>query len=1112
MADILVVDDWPINREFLATLLRYAGHSVREAADGAEALGEIQRASPDLLITDVLMPVMDGTELANRLAANPALARVPIIFYTASYRLSEAQTLAAACGVTTVLGKPSEPQVLLDAVHGKLGLPLKTLGLPASLDPRPHTGPPTQQFQVALTHELDGLRARLQTSVGALGAPSAPAGGGLEQIATRVDDAFLLAQALSMRLATLIELGIELSRRESPAEMLGVFSRGARDVLNARRAVACVLDESGSLVEMAATGFSGVLEELFRREFTPTAGIFGELLQDGRPRVLRSPLDGAALGLPRSHPPIEAMLAVRIASRNRTFGWFYVAERLGADGFTPDDVHVAEILAAQLATQYENRVLLDRMRRHAGLLEVEVRERQAAAELLRESELRFRQLAENIREVFFLRDAVSAAILYVSPAYSSVWQRSVDSLIENPRSWFDAVHPDDRSRVSAEQAATGDSAAFTHEYRIVRPDGSIRWIRSRGFPILDRAGRVYRVAGIAEDITDAKEQALHVTRLSRILRVLSSINSTIVRTHERGPLLDETCRIVAEDGGFPIVWIGLNGADGFRTVAASRGLDAATIAATQEYLRGGRANAWMPAREALTSKTIVVHEDLRAMERHLMGPVSQVALTRGCRSVASLPLLIGDNLVGTIVLYAKDSELFDSEELALLNEIAGDVSFALQYIEKEEQLHYLAYYDSLTGLPNGALFLERIAQSIDAKPRLAAVFLADLDRFTHVNDSLGRHAGDRLLAAVAERLKAVVPEPNLLARVGADTFAIGVSTLRHDREAGNVLQERIFAALSRPFEINDVEVRVSARAGVALYPNDGTTADMLFKNAEVALKGAQATNARFLFYSPQINSRVAADLTLEHQLRAALERNEFRVFYQPKVASKTAEVVGLEALLRWESPDGGLVSPDRFIRVLEETELILDVGQWVIEQALRDYRSWEERGLRAPRIAVNVSPIQLRYADFPEMVLGTIRQSGIGGSPLELEVTESVIMADIEASTERLQRLNDMGVRIAIDDFGTGYSSLRYLATLPVDTLKIDRSFIVRMTSDQDSMTLVSTMISLAHSFQLDVVAEGVDSEEQAHLLRLMKCDVLQGYLFGKPVPASDIERFFARD
>ena len=437
--------------------------------------------------------------------------------------------------------------------------------------------------------------------------------------------------------------------------------------------------------------------------------------------------------------------------------------------------------------------------------------------------------------------------------------------------------------------------------------------------------------------------------------------------------------------------------------------------------------------------------------------------------------------------------------------MAGDVSFALQYIDKEEQLNYLAYYDPLTGLANGSLFQERLAQMLDGKPRKAALFIIDLDRFTDLNDSLGRHIGDRLLMEVGTRLAAVVPEPSLFARVGADSFAVAVSALRTDSEAGSVLQERIMSVFNDPFILDDREVRASVRAGVAVYPGDGADHETLFKNAEAALNGAREANTRFMFYSPQLNARVADDLALEQELRGALEREEFRLYYQPKVAAKSGQLVGLEALLRWQRPQG-VVPPDRFIRVLEESELIIDVGRWVIVQALADFRAWRQRGLHVPRIAVNVSPIQLRYADFPDMVLGELQRAGIEGEPLELEITESVIMADIEASTERLKRLNDSGVTIAIDDFGTGYSSLRYLARLPVDTLKIDRSFVMRMSLESDSMTLVSTMISLAHAFELTVVAEGVESEEQANLLRLLKCDVLQGYLFGKPVPASEVE------
>ncbi len=1111
MADILIVDDLQLNREFLATLLRYADHEVREAMNGAEALEAMHETRPDLVITDILMPLMDGAEFARRVAANPELASTPIIFYTATYRLADARELASACGVSTVIGKPSEPQTLLDAVHGELGLPLSTFE-PSSTDGADETQPATsmRRLQTEYMQELAGLRAQIQTSVRDL-AP--PLNGEVEQrrqIATQVDDSFMRTQALSMRLATLVELGIDLAGRELPAEMLSIFCRAACDVLNAKIGVACILDESGGLREFASCGLTADQTATLRAELVPTAGLFGELLRDGEPRRRAGIASNAEIGLPAGHPRIGALLAARVASKHRSYGWYFVADRIGSGEFPAGDEQIAGILAVQLATDYENRVLLDRVRRHAALLEVEIGERKEATGQLRESELRFRQLAENIREVFFLLDAETGEMLYVSPAYAEVWQRSVESLLAQPQSWLDAVHPEDRAHALRHFAQTRTSGEFNFEYRLLRPDGTTRWIKARGFPIRDGAGAVYRIAGIAEDITEAKVQDLSIRRLSRILKVLSSINSAIVRTHEREPLLDEACRIAVEEGGFPIAWVSLMEPEGIR-VAASRGLDERTLADLETYLRDGDMEQWSPAREALHARQVVVHRELRQTLNEAMGPVAKLALERGYGSVASLPLLPNDDLAGVMVLYATEAEFFDDEEIALLNELAGDIAFALQYIEKEERLSYLAYYDSLTGLPNGILFHERLSQLLERHPKSAALFLLDIDRFTQLNDSLGRHSGDRLLVKLAERLRETVPEPNYLARVGADAFAVATASLRHETEAGTLLQERVLAAVSRPFDLDGTELRISARAGAAVYPADGPNAETLFKNAEAALVEAKTSNARYLFYSPQLNARIADDLALEQQLLAALDRQEFLVYYQPKVAAKSGELVGLEALLRWQSPEGGIVAPDRFIGVLEDTELIIDVGRWVVEKALSDFVAWEAKGLRAPRIAINVSPIQLRYADFPEMILSTLARMDFEKPPIELEITESVIMADIESNTERLQQLNEAGVTIAIDDFGTGYSSLRYLAKLPVDTLKVDRSFVVGMATDADSMTLVSTIIGLAHSFDLTVVAEGVDSEEQAHLLRLMKCDMLQGYLFGKPLPAAQIESLLAQ-
>jgi EAL domain-containing protein (putative c-di-GMP-specific phosphodiesterase class I) len=295
--------------------------------------------------------------------------------------------------------------------------------------------------------------------------------------------------------------------------------------------------------------------------------------------------------------------------------------------------------------------------------------------------------------------------------------------------------------------------------------------------------------------------------------------------------------------------------------------------------------------------------------------------------------------------------------------------------------------------------------------------------------------------------------------------------------------------------------------GIAVFPNDGDTADVLLRNAEAAHKKCKSSGDRYLFYQPEMNAKVAETLLLESKLRTALEQHQFILHYQPKITAEDGRISGIEALIRWNDPDNGLVLPAKFIPVLEETGMILEVGQWVIRQALAHHSLWMAEGLEPPRIAVNVSAAQVRQKDFVNMVRRAL--GGITSDALEFEITESVVMHDIEDIIKKLQSLRDMGINISIDDFGTGYSSLTYLARLPINTVKIDRSFVANMTTDANSMTMVSAILSLAHSLKLRVVAEGVETEDQARLLRLLRCDEWQGHLFGKPVSQKEIVHFF---
>jgi diguanylate cyclase (GGDEF)-like protein len=444
--------------------------------------------------------------------------------------------------------------------------------------------------------------------------------------------------------------------------------------------------------------------------------------------------------------------------------------------------------------------------------------------------------------------------------------------------------------------------------------------------------------------------------------------------------------------------------------------------------------------------------------------------------------------------------------------VAADVSFALQAIEKRKELEYLSYYDALTGLANRSLFLERLAQYTRSAARdghSLALFLLDVERFKSINDSLGRPAGDALLRQVAEWLKRNLGDANVLARVGADHFAV---VLPRVKKSGNVLhlvESTAESFMRHPFRLNDAVFRIAFKVGGALYPDDGADADTLFKNAEAALKQAKASGERYLFYKQNMTDAVAGKLTLENQLRQALDRGEFVLHYQPKVSLASGKVTSVEALIRWNDPRTGLVPPGRFIPILEETGLIRDVGRWALKKALEDYLRWRAAGLPAVRIAVNVSPLQLSHRDFIAEIRQSIGIDAQAASGLELEITEGVLMEDVKHNIASLQAIRAMGVSIAIDDFGTGFSSLAYLSKLPVDTLKIDRSFVIDMTAAPEGLALVSTIITLAHALKLKVVAEGVETEEQSRLLRLLSCDEMQGYLFSKPVPVEIFEAKF---
>ena len=628
----------------------------------------------------------------------------------------------------------------------------------------------------------------------------------------------------------------------------------------------------------------------------------------------------------------------------------------------------------------------------------------------------------------------------------------------------------------------------------------------------DEMKLLQEVAGNIAFALEHIEKEEKVRRLTRVYAVLSGINTLIVRARDRDELFKEACRIAVEDGKFAMAWIGVVDRNAMKIEPiASSGGEAEFLSLIRDRfsLRDDAPSANTMSARAVREKKAVVSNDIRK------GPpffFAKERIERGILSIAALPLLVSGEAIGVLALYANEAGFFDEEELKLLTELVGDIAFAIDHIGKQDQLEYLAYYDELTGLANRSLLLERLAQymrsAVSSGHKLALFFL-DLERFRNINDSLGRPAGDALLTQVADLLSHGVGDPSLLARLGADQFAIVLPELAAAGNVEHLLEKKLRLFLEHAFRVNESEIRIGVKVGIAVFPKDGVDAATLLRNAEVALKKAKHRGDPYLFYKSKMTDTVAGKLSLENQLREALDKEEFVLHYQPKVNLDSGKLTSAEALIRWNDPRTGLVPPGRFIPVLEETGLIQDVGRWALRKAIGDYLRWRAAGLPAVRIAVNVSPLQLRNRDFIDDITQVVSIDPHATGGLELEITESLIMENVERSIASLHAIRAMGVTIAIDDFGTGFSSLSYLAKLPVDTLKIDRSFVNDMSLSPQGLSLVSTVITLAHSLKLKVVAEGVETEEQSRLLRLLRCDEMQGFLFSKPVPAGIFEAKF---
>ena len=759
------------------------------------------------------------------------------------------------------------------------------------------------------------------------------------------------------------------------------------------------------------------------------------------------------------------------------------------------------------ATDY---VLKDNLRRLAAAIRNALRQaeialaKELAEDMLRRSESRLQDIINTSRDWVWECDR-EGRFTFSSPSIESILGYTRYEILGRRAS--DYIEPVDDLQLQATLADMPSGAELSNPVtmRWRHRNGKTRWLERTMVALRDLDGAWRGVRGIDRDVTLRMAQEVRIRRLNRAQRFLSGASEAAMRIRERDRLIREACRLAVSVGGYARATIYLlpNDVAGTAPLVCSYGDaqdDGAKWSITNRLPEGVGAISQV----LTTAEPIVVNDLSDPANAALLG---KNPLPEGSRSRIALPLCIDLAVIGVVELDARESGVFGDAELALLKQVAANITFALQYLRSKESAEYLEYYDTLTGLPNRALYLTRVQAAIEAARKSGqsvAVAVIDIVEFGTVNDNLGQHLGDALLRLVAERLTGAFGRSSGISRLGDDKFSVIEIDPTH--ETDGALAKRIADCFEAPFSLQGQELRVDARAGFVQFPDDGDHAEALLQEAKVALQHAKDTGARYLRYTARMNETASQRFVLTNELRRAVAERCFTLHYQPKLNLKTGVVDGVEALLRWSS-NGEPVPPNVFVPMLESLGLIDEVGSWVIAQAMAETADW------APsnefRVAANVSPLQLNSADFAARVLQSI--ADLGGDPrrLELEVTESSLMADPHHASTSLAKLRAAGVSIAIDDFGTGHSSLRVLAGLPIDVLKIDGSFVRDLVTNRNHRLIVQTTISLAASLGMKTVAEGVETPEQLELLRKLGCDVVQGYLVSRPCSAADLSRWF---
>lgn len=618
---------------------------------------------------------------------------------------------------------------------------------------------------------------------------------------------------------------------------------------------------------------------------------------------------------------------------------------------------------------------------------------------------------------------------------------------------------------------------------------------------------------ITQEVIERSKAQEELTERARQATLGAEIGTVLVQARGLQTLLQLcTEAIVTQlDAAFARIWV-MNEKEDILELMASAGMYTHTNG-EHRFIPLGKFKIGLIGQEKKPHLTNTVIGDPQIRDQ-------EWAKREGMVAFAGHPLVVGDRLVGVMGMFSK-MPLQDTALKALAS-ISDEIALGIERKKSEDQINFLAFYDSLTCLPNRNYFSELLEKAIKYANRYKekfAIALIDLDDFNRINDTLGHHIGDECLKIASSRLLKTLRgsdfvarafyEEEPLARMGGDEFIVLLSGVVDAGNAGAVVR-RMLDELSQAYELDGHEVFITASIGIAAYPDDGRDIESLYKNVDTALFHAKKKGKnKFQFYSKSMNDTALELLTLETSLRRAIERQEFLLYYQPKVDISTRKIVGMEALVRWKSPDGSLISPAKFIPLAETNGLIVPISKIVMQSAGSQNKAWHDAGMDKISVAVNVSGLHFGQKDFVEDVLSVLDTTNLDPQYLELEITETAVMLAPERAVSNLNKLKEAGIQVSLDDFGTGYSSLGYLQRLPLDAMKIDISFIRNVVSNPNDAMIVKTIIAMAHNLNLKVIAEGVEEENQLAFLREHGCDIIQGYYFSPPVPADEFPGLF---